>query len=91
MPSLNQVFEICYALKFWLEWNPRGVAVFFDSAGGGARCAFVIACYLHYAGMQHDTVEAFQYFKSKRRCTESGEGCALWVCQQGTLVYRRQT
>ena len=80
MPSLSQVFEICYTLKFWMEWNPRGVAVFFDSSGGGARCGFVIACFLHYIGLKEDTLEGFQTYKQKRYSTEPGTGAGCGLC-----------
>ncbi len=48
VPSLSQVFDICYAMRFWLSWNPKGVAVLFDSTMNNVRSGFVVACFMAY-------------------------------------------
>ncbi len=55
-----QVFEVCYALRFWLQWNPKGVAVLFDLTATSGRCMFVVACFQVYMRQQDITIEAFE-------------------------------
>jgi hypothetical protein len=71
-----QVFDICYALRFWLSWNPKGVAVLFDSTVNTVRSGFVLACFLAYQRMQSSTVEAFEHFAARRY----PDNPSAWLC-----------
>lgn len=48
-PSLDQLFRICYAIQFWLDLDPKNVAVVHCTTGR-LRTGLVLACYLVYSG-----------------------------------------
>jgi hypothetical protein len=66
VPSINQLYDICYTLKFWLDWHPSHVALMYDSHGGTLRSAFVCAAYLRYTQRKDNVLDALAEFERLR-------------------------
>lgn len=64
-PPLDLVFRICYAIFAWLSLDARHVAII-NCQTGKTRSGVVVACYLLYARLAEDPIEAFVEFYRKR-------------------------
>lgn len=71
------MYEICYTLKFWLDWNASHVAVLYDSHGGTLRAGFVVASFLRYSERHNNIIDAVTEFEEKRM----GRGCTWQIPQ----------
>lgn len=88
LPSINQVYEICYTLKFWLEWQSNHVAVFYDSQGGSIRSGFIAAAYLKYSHQSESVIDAFSEFYKARFHREGARVlCELLAPWQATGMF----
>ena len=64
-PTLDLLFRICYAIQFWLDLDPRNVAVLHCTTGR-LRTGLVVACYLVYSGEEDNGFDALRFFFSRR-------------------------
>lgn len=64
-PPLDLVFRICYAIFAWLSLDPANVAIV-SCQTGKTRSGVVVACYLLFARLADDPLEAFVEFYRKR-------------------------
>lgn len=64
-PPLDLTFRICYAIFAWLALDAANVAVV-NCHTGKTRSGVVVACYLLFARLADDPMEAFAEFYRKR-------------------------
>ena len=62
---MDQLFRICYSMKFWLDLDPKNVAIVYCNTGK-MKTGLIIACYLVYTGRQDNGFDALRFFFSKR-------------------------
>jgi hypothetical protein len=64
-PSMDMAFKFAYMMKFWLDMNPRHVAVVY-CADGVRLTSFFVSCYLAYSSPDLDTMQALGIFGQAR-------------------------
>eukprot|EP01102_Stenamoeba_stenopodia_P019431 TRINITY_DN7336_c0_g1_i1.p1 TRINITY_DN7336_c0_g1~~TRINITY_DN7336_c0_g1_i1.p1 ORF type:complete len:411 (+),score=84.99 TRINITY_DN7336_c0_g1_i1:184-1416(+) len=64
-PPLDLLFKIVLSMDNWLKASPQHVAVV-HCVGGKGRTGTVIACYLIYAGLFQQPLDALDFFAKKR-------------------------
>ncbi|CAI5716084.1 unnamed protein product [Hyaloperonospora brassicae] len=64
-PPLDVVFRMCYALDAYLALDRQNVALV-NCHTGKTRSALVVACYLLFARLESDPIEALAVFYRKR-------------------------
>ncbi|CAI5726409.1 unnamed protein product [Peronospora destructor] len=64
-PPLDLIFRICYALGAWLSLDSKNIALV-NCKTGKTRSGVVVACYLLFARVVDDPVDAFVEFYRKR-------------------------
>ena len=64
-PSLECVFNQCYALKSWLDLGQDHVIVV-HCTNGRSRTGILISCFLKYIGAFASSNAAFDFFCDKR-------------------------
>ena len=64
-PSLEEIFNVCYAIKFWLNLNYSNIAVL-HCDNGVSRTKLFAACYLLFSGECKTMDEALLLFYRKR-------------------------
>lgn len=69
VPTCQQAFRICYSLKFWLDWDPKHVAVMFCETSK-FRTGFMMACFLAYYGKYDNCITALREFMNLRFSTD---------------------
>ncbi|KAG9390257.1 C2 domain of PTEN tumor-suppressor protein [Carpediemonas membranifera] len=70
-PPLSLLFKICKNIYSWLSADPDNVVIVHCLAGRG-RTGTVIACFLAYAGLFTDPMDALTFFACKRSAKEQG-------------------
>jgi len=63
-PTLEAVWQVCYSVKFFLDWDAAHVAVLYTD-GGTHKTALVVACLLTYLGVCDDCREAYALYHRK--------------------------
>lgn len=64
-PPLDLIFRICYAIFAWLSLDASHVAIV-NCQTGKTRSGVVVACYLLFARLVDDPIDAFVEFYRKR-------------------------
>ncbi|KAJ0397661.1 hypothetical protein ATCC90586_005646 [Pythium insidiosum] len=64
-PPLDLIFRICYAIFAWLSLDPAHVALV-HCQNGKTRTGVVVACYLMYARLADEPMEALAAFYRQR-------------------------
>ncbi|TYZ57458.1 hypothetical protein PybrP1_010846 [[Pythium] brassicae (nom. inval.)] len=64
-PPFDLVFRICYSIFAWLSLDAQNVAVV-HCQSGKTRSGVVVACYLLFARLADDPIDAFVAFYRKR-------------------------
>lgn len=64
-PPFDLIFRICYAIFAWLSLDSQNVAVVHCQTGK-TRSGVVVACYLLFARLADDPIDAFVEFYRKR-------------------------
>lgn len=64
-PPIDLVFRICYSIFAWLSLDAQNVAVVHCQTGK-TRSGVVVACYLLFARLADDPIDAFVEFYRKR-------------------------
>ncbi|TMW59450.1 hypothetical protein Poli38472_004519 [Pythium oligandrum] len=64
-PPFDLIFRICYAIFAWLSLDPNHIALLHCQTGK-TRSGIVVACYLLYARLADDPIDAFVEFYRKR-------------------------
>ncbi|RQM13160.1 hypothetical protein DD237_007334 [Peronospora effusa] len=64
-PPLDLMFRICYALDAWLSIDSKNIALV-NCQTGKTRSGVVVACYLLFARLAEDPVDALVEFYRKR-------------------------
>lgn len=77
VPSIKDTFSACYSLHAWLCWHPKHVAIV--SCSDGVRLSgFIVAAYLVFAGIRHDTASSLQLFARARLGRDSLKLMRSW-------------
>ena len=63
--NVDSIYQLCYALHFWLWEHPSNVAVVYCE-DGIARTQLLISCFLVYERVYDNTHEALQIFHKRR-------------------------
>ncbi|TDH66243.1 hypothetical protein CCR75_001835 [Bremia lactucae] len=64
-PPLDLIYRICYALHAWILLDPQHIALV-NCQSGKTRSGVVVACYLLFARLVNDPMDAFVEFYKKR-------------------------
>lgn len=64
-PNVENIFQLCYSVKCWLDLHSNHVAII-HCANGRTRTGIVIACLLKYIGAFSSSADSFQYFCGTR-------------------------